>query len=512
MNSPSQGFSEPHAVRSESTTFVVLLGLYAIILFPILRADRYYNDDLKRALFGHASWDSNGRPLTTFLMRALQAYDHAMVDLSPLTQIGAVAVLAWAGWLLARRYGLRSPWMAALATFPLGAQPFYLENLSYKFDALSMSLAMLLAIVPIVQGQRTRASWWLGVLALFASLNFYQPAIDVYLVFALMEVVLAQLQGTSVDALGKRALSRALQLVVTMTLYELIVGIHISGWVRRQATPIHPGQWRQLYLNYLDFYRFIGASFNEHWWVAYAPALLVLGGLPVVIGLRYAARQRATCSRLVCTLLGLFALLVPLLASVLAIGPMLTLAAPEITPRVLMGVGAMLTSSLLILGVSFGAWGRSPRWFAVLAGWLALGMASVASAYGNAQGEQRGYEAHIGARLADDIAQLKATRGVDAVLIEGSDGYAPVTAHVVEQVPLVRTLIAPYIAGGNTFQTRSFLAFYLKGVTDLDELTDPVTLRSNARLIAAVAQQPAVVTTSSYRLYVEGHAVIVKFD
>src|SRR5579871_5714427 len=56
---------------------------YSVLLLPILRADRLYNDDLKRALFGHTSWDSNGRPLTTLLMKLLQCYDHALVDISP---------------------------------------------------------------------------------------------------------------------------------------------------------------------------------------------------------------------------------------------------------------------------------------------------------------------------------------------------------------------------------------------------------------------------------------------
>lgn len=511
MNPPNQDSTVADSSRREGTTFLILLGLYGVILFPILRADRYYYDDLKRALFGRASWDSNGRPLTTFLMRALQAYDHAMVDISPMTQIGAVAVLAWAGVLIARRYAIRSPWMAALATFPLGAQPFYLENLSYKFDALSMSVAMLLALVPVVQCHSTKRNWWLGVLALFGSLNFYQPALDVYLVFALMEIVLAQLHNRSLRTLGKLALWRVLQAATAMALYELIVGIHISGWVRRKATPIHLGQWRQLYLNYLDFYRYIGSCFNGRWWVAYAPVLLALALIPVAVGVRYAARQRVSHGNRVGMLLALAGFLIPPLASVLALGPMLALASPEFSARVLMGVGALLAASLLVMCAAFEAWGRSPRWFAAVAGALALGMGSLASAYGNALGEQKLYEARIGARLADDMAQLEATRGIHTLLVDGSDGYAPVTEHVAEQLPLVRSLIAPYIVGGAVFPTHSFLAFYLDGVTDLSQRTDPAALQANARLLAGLAKQAPVVTTSTYRLYVVGNTAVAKF-
>lgn len=131
--------------------FGILLVLYSLILYPILRADRYYNDDLKRAQVGRAGWDSNGRPPTTLPMRMLQSYDHAMLDISPLPQIGAIAILAWVDVLLARRYSIASSWMAALAAFPRGAQPFHLEILSFKFFALSMSVAMLLAVLLIRQ-------------------------------------------------------------------------------------------------------------------------------------------------------------------------------------------------------------------------------------------------------------------------------------------------------------------------------------------------------------------------
>lgn len=510
MSSPT--FADRKAARREGTVFLILLGLYGIIVLPILRANEYYNDDIKRALFGRASWDSNGRPLTTFLMRALQAYDHAMVDISPLTQIGAVALLAWTGVLIARRFAIRSPWMAALTTLPLGAQPFYLGNLSFKFDALSMSLAILLALVPVVQRPGTARRWWLGVLALFASLNFYQPAIDVYLVFAFMEIVLAAVEDAPPRVLAQTALSRFLQTLAAMSLYEMIVGIHISGWVRKEATPIHPGHWQQLYRNYLDFYWFVETSFNRRWWIAYAPVLLLLALTPVAMGLRYAVRQHSRNGTLVTVLLAIIAILVPLIASVLALGPMLVLTTPEISPRVLMGIGAWLVTSLLVMRASFERWGRSPRWFWVAACALAVGMASLANAYGNALNEQRLYEARIGARLADDLAQLKSTQGIDSLLIEGSDGYAPVTAHVIDQIPLVQSLITPYIAGGPTFQTNSFLDLYVRGITDLGAQRSPASLQANARLLARVGHTPAVVITSTYMLYVVGHSAVVRFD
>ena len=493
--------------------FGILLALYSLILYPILRADRYYNDDLKRALIGRASWDSNGRPLTTLLMRVLQCYDHAMVDISPLPQIGAVAILAWAGVLMARRYSLGSSWMAALAAFPLGAQPFYLENLSYRFDALSMSVAMLLAVLPILQLGDGRRAWWLGVLALFGSLCFYQPAINAYLVFVLIEWVSLQLQRVQPPLLARKLLWRFMQVGAAMLLYYLLVGVHISGWVKHSSERIHA--WRELPLlltNFVDFYDYVGTSFNGHWWMYFGPLLAVLALFPVVIGIRYALSFRTRHRTKMTFLLCLAAVLMPLAALIAALGPMLLLDQPEIGPRVLAGLGAVLAGSLIVMQEALHQWRASRRWAVAAGSMLALGMCILASAYGNAAKAQKNYEDRIANSLADDLAQLKAHRGVRAFMLDGAAGYAPVTAHVIEQLPLVRALVPPYLASDNSFQTPDYLAFFISGVTNLQAHDTAPAQSLVSSLKARACLMPADVVTARYRLYVVGDTAVVRLS
>lgn len=493
--------------------FGILLLLYSLILYPLLRADRYYNDDLKRALVGRASWDSNGRPLTTLLMRMLQCYDHAMVDISPLPQIGAVALLAWVGVLLARRYSIGSSWIAALAAFPLGAQPFYLENLSFKFDALSMSLAMLLAVLPILQLREGRRAWWLGVLALFGGLCFYQPAINVYLVFVLVESVMLQLQRVHPSVLTKKFIWRLMQAGVAMLIYYLIVGIHISGWVKHASERIHG--WRELPLlltNFVDFYGYVGNSFNGHWWMYFGPLLVALALFPVVIGIRHALSFRGAQRMPVTVLLCLAAVLMPLAALVAALGPMLLLRQPEIGPRVLMGLGALLAGALVVMQAALRQWHRSPGWAVAAGCMLALGMCVLASACGNAAKAQKSYEERIASSLADNLARLKASRGVQAFLLDGTAGYSPVTAHVIEQLPLVRALVPLYLTSDHSFQTPDFLAFYISGVTNL-QAHDHVPAQSLvSSLQARACLTSADVITANYRIYVVGDTALVRLS
>ncbi len=508
--SPEQcGHAE--ARRRARDVFGILLLLYSLILYPLLRADRYYNDDLKRALVGRAGWDSNGRPLTTLLMRMLQSYDHAMLDISPLPQVGAVAILAWVGVLLARRYSIGSSWMAALAAFPLGAQPFYLENLSFKFDALSMSLAMLLAVLPILQLHDGRRAWWIGVLALFGSLCFYQPAINAYLVFVLVEWVMLQLQRVPPSLLAKKMTGRLMQAGMGMLIYYLVVGIHISGWVKHSSERIHG--WREVPLlltHFVDFYDYVGSSFNGHWWMYFGPLLVALACFPVVIGIRHAlsfhTARRATLTALLC----LAAVLTPLAALVAALGPMLLLRQPEIGPRVLMGLGAVLAGALVVMQAALHQWRRSPKWAIAAACMLALGMCVLASACGNAASAQKNYEDRIASNLADDLARLKSSRGIHAFLLDGTAGYSPVTAHVIKQLPLARALVPSYLSSDHSFQTPDFLAFYISDLTNL-QAHDKVPAQSLvSSLLARACLVPADVITAHYLIYVFGDTALVR--
>ena len=502
----------PPARQLGRDTFVTLLGLYFLVLFPILRADRCYSDDLKRALFGRNGWDSNGRPLTTLLMKLLQCYDHALVDISPLTQVGGVVLLAWVGVMIARRFRIDKPLLAAAVAFPLGAQPFFLENLSFKFDSLSMCLALLLALLPVVALGDDRRGWRLGCLALFASMNLYQPAIGAYLVFAVLELLLVQLRDEPLASLLRRVRSRGLQFVLSMLAYELVVGVHVNGWVRQHGHLIHGiGGLLRVGVNFADFYAFVGAAFDTQWWRYFGPVLALIGLVAVAIGLRHAARAWREGTRAAAVLLGLWAIALPAIALACTLGPLLLLVDPPVVARVLVGIGALLSAGLILLHAAARHWRRSDNWALSVAGMFALGLCSFAAAYGNALAEQAKYEDHIAARLADDLAALRAAHRIDYLVIDGSAGYAPEAGHVAAQFPLVRALVIPYLNAGEMFEAHNFLNYFIPRDGAVHLVTDAPTTPWIAAALAAAARAPAAATASAYDLRLVGDVAVAMF-
>lgn len=140
---------------------------------------------------------------------------------------------------------------------------------------------------------------------------------------------------------------------------------------------------------------------------------------------------------------------------------------------------------------------------------LALGMCTLASAYGNALGEQKAYEDHIAATLADDLADLKANRSVHRFLLDGDIGLSPITGHVAVAFPMINLLISPYISSTDRFHTTDFLMYYVDGVTNLGRNTDPASRELQSSILTRARLTTPWRTTSGYTLRVIDDAAVV---
>jgi hypothetical protein len=108
----------------QKSTFFISLVLYTLLLLPILIADRYHVDDWGRSVLGYLNWGLDGRPLTDVIISTLDL-GKPLVDFSPICQIASIVCLSWLSTIVARKFEIGRPVIAALTTFPLGANPFF---------------------------------------------------------------------------------------------------------------------------------------------------------------------------------------------------------------------------------------------------------------------------------------------------------------------------------------------------------------------------------------------------
>lgn len=500
--------SSPTGRRHDGRVFGLLFLVYTLfVLFPILRANRPCNDDLARMLIGVYSWDVNGRPLTTLLMRTLEFKLSAMVDIAPLPQLLAVALLALAGALIARRYAIASPWLAALLALPLGAQPFFLENLSFRFDAPAMALAIVLALLPVTLLRAGHLRFWLGAVCLLGCLCSYQPVINVFALFALLDLLAMQAESATPGALARQVGRYVLQILIAMCVYQWKVVPGIGEWVQEHSQTIHSfHQVDVLLQNARVMGTYLLDAWPHRWMGVFMPLLALSAAASLMIGLRYAVSVPRALWLKACMMV--LAVLVPLAALACLAGPMLLLVSPVIMPRVFPSVGALVSVGLLAVHMAC-THTRRP-WAAYVAPAFAaiwaLGMLGFAGIYGNALSAQQSYEDRIASSLADDIAEVRVQHHVTQILLDGSAGYAPLAAHAVEQFHLLNTLVLPYLSARD-FNSRNFLKHYGMGLDEARQ--DSANDASADALLARACAAPVLVTKSRYALRLVDSTAVV---
>lgn len=445
------------------------LGIMAYLVvfsYPLIHADRLYRDDIWRSFHGEMGWVSNGRPLSSLVMLILNGGPR-LADLAPLPLWLGLAALACAILLWRRRLEAFDTGYAWVAMLILVVQPFFLQNLSYRFDALPMSLALASAVVGIAcaldprDGRRWQARfrWAAGGAGVLAALLFYQPAANVYFVLLAFHVAL------SVAQTGRPAWSRQLGALI-IGVIALFLSKGISNWLvggnySLAHSMLAPAAMLpdNIFEQTLRFWRYAALQLDPlTWWLVLGLATVTIIGLVIETSKR---RQWAGLPVLI---------LVILFLPLAGLGFLAALADPIWRPRVMIGFGALYAGLLFCVL----RWIGRSRW--PWAGWplviVALGMPlTLSHAYGNAQRQQAVFADYVSMRLIDDLTTQPEAA---PLVIDGALPYTRATRNAIAVHPLIEELIFRYLDG---FYWWGYQDLYRRGLPAAFDFNDDLALR-----------------------------------
>ena len=166
----------------------IMSGVYLLGILTIIRANVLYRDDIWRAADGSRGWLFGGfsRYISEFLSIFIHA-DVVLTEISPLLQLLAILILSLSSVLLVYIIGNKKITVVGLlASIPLGLSPYFLECLSYKFDASYMALSILASIVPFLFITRKVFFLLISIISLLIMCSTYQAASGIYMMIAVV--------------------------------------------------------------------------------------------------------------------------------------------------------------------------------------------------------------------------------------------------------------------------------------------------------------------------------------
>ena len=420
----------------KNKSFLFVFMSYILFSLPIFLSNVYYMDDNARALYGY-TWSRSGRIFSTFIMNALDLRLNNIIDCAPLGQILGLAVLACAAVLFTQRVTRQSApdWVAlSICGVPLAAQPFFLENLSYKFDALPMLMAQACAVfacaLPLDWSLRRKTGVCIALV--FSIMAFYQPSLNTFLGLSLI-VFLADCQHDNCARAWRSLGIKVVSLVVAGVFYKAAIVRYFVHGDFESSHAVAVG------LHDVSFMQFKN---NAEEVLGLLNALLFSGAKPIFLAL-YAVSTLVTffCGFQILKkktkediVSGLFVFMIPFAILFLLSGIMFLLKNPYSVPRTFVSFSTCVIFANIFFLQPFA---QKFRWVGLLP---IVYFFVISFSYGNALKENARFQTYHIERVAGVLDDAGFEAG-DDLFLYGDEVQSPIVHNAVIAMPVLGRLM-----------------------------------------------------------------------
>lgn len=407
--------------------FLWLLGIYLVATFSVIRADFKYIDDLGRFSSGYRSWAYFSRWISE--KGSILVHDGKyLTDISPLTQLLALAIMAVAGVIVLRCFIKQDkiPLYGVLCVVPMSLSPYFLECLSYKFDSPYMALSVFGSVLPFLFWNM-QISYFavISLIGLLIMFNTYQAASGIYLVMAAFMLLKDFADGVDVRTILKR-------IVVVGAIYLFGVAVYKLLFVKEVDTYVSSGMASRDKLigsirgNIKRYFSLLRSDLPKRW-IVYVYGIAVMALMSTVWN-----------SKKYKVLGGIFAVLTVVICAVLSYGAYIVLEKPLFACRGMYGIGVYVA----IMATFVFGYERNLYLDKVLCICLAWSCICYSATYGNALAEEKRYtDFRTEMTLADLNRVLPVDREVVQVQILGNASRSPVIGRMAQKYPVLRRAV-----------------------------------------------------------------------
>ena len=408
------------------------LAMMAFFL-PVLLANTYYIDDNGRSIEGYYFWGIDGRPLAELVMKSIML-SRGVVDIFPLNIILSCLVLAISFSLLLsflEKYSIRSKWsfpLPLLITFNI----FYMEPSYYRFDSITISLAIALSISTSVYFLKGKWDYLITTVATVATLSLYQTSVNIIMLLCVANAVLLAVKEDNLNGVIKPLAIKGLAVASGGAIYFLFV---LPRFVIGNHGADHPevniiSALSNLAANFISILNIMSSYISLNYGQSLLMSVFFLA-IASCLFLGWRLKDKGFILRI-------FIILSPAICLILMLGVSLTLDRVLSSPRVYTSFGAMAYFCFAVFYISLP---KSLKCASVICLPLLFFQLIVIFAYGNAMKAQDARNLQtlnaIGQAIGVSDAKIK-------VIFNGDYPYSSITRNTLNSFPEIGQLIPNY--------------------------------------------------------------------
>ena len=441
--------------------FFIVSVIFLIGISAILRANFNYLDDMGRVVEGYKGWENFSRFVSNGLSIMIHM-DNYITDISPLPQLIAILILALAGIILLYVIYERkvfSIW-ELISLIPIGLNPYFLECISYKFDAPFMSLSILAAITPLLFMNSPKWKYILSVgIGNIIVCSSYQASSGVFPMIVVLLSLRMCFKDKPLNEIIQFILNSIIGFGIGLIFFKFVIMIPTDTYVSN-TLPSLDELFPTIVRNYKIYFNFVSSDFKSLW-KAIIFLLMICFSLS---GLKFSRQKK----------LPTFALTIicELLMLLLCFGLYPVLSEPLFDPRAMYGFGIFI--ALLSISTVENVHCTVMKLPAITITWIFLVFSFT---YGNALFVQKSYTDFRITQVISDLNDMDIFLGDNAVTVQisGSIGYSPVIEKMNANCKILERLIPITFQETWEWGLKGFYRYYgLKNVWQ-DESIDLAT-------------------------------------
>lgn len=170
--------------------YAVIFSLIFIFVLPIILYNGFYVDDNVRIITGKPDWNWVGRTFADWLMKTLSLNTEVIDDFSPIPLVMAIALFSLTLYQVISKNVENISIMKVLPFIFLIVNPFFMQNLTYKFDSLPMTIALSCAVFAYFYENASKVKKYLVMTGLLVvALELYQPCANVFIMLGAANLI-----------------------------------------------------------------------------------------------------------------------------------------------------------------------------------------------------------------------------------------------------------------------------------------------------------------------------------
>ena len=404
------------------TIFKSVFILFFIYVLPIILSDVLYKDDMRRVLYGDPStWYNDGRPLMAYILTSF-SFGTPLVDTSPLPLLTGILFLAFSLALFSKKYLQDYDSLSVvLCLLMLIISPFFLENLSFKFESLGMCISLgLLIILFSLPDRIAKAEYF--VLSLIAAVFvccIYQATLGAFFSLLLFTVFI-ELKDVPLETILEKALYKMSGFCIGSCIYMAGIAPYYVAKEGYQAEhsqliTLNAEGISKFFSNLKSFFVYLKLMYfpdSKSFITVLTAAVLFLTLIAIAMHLKDVLSAKNDSSKYKKFFLGLIS---PFLIIIFAFLPMYFLTNPNFMPRAFISFNTFL----LFIGFMLVSLSKRKRLILLIFIPIYFFSYSFSYSYANLLKSQADYEMYVAQSITNDLNKINGINSSYKFYVEG---------------------------------------------------------------------------------------------